>query len=196
MIISVADLKMQTNCGNATDEQIAIKLEAIEAVIRAYTNNNFQVRGVRFTGNSEGLNVYGSPTDLFSVGDTIQISASLANNGLYQVTNVQPTFIQVDRPLKTCDKNLVTKVSYPADVVQCAVDLYKWKQTMGDKVGIKSETISRHSVTYEDSATLYMGYPVGILNGLNLLRSPMLLIPSPRIKLLRLEQSINALSEI
>jgi len=39
---------------------------------------------------------------------------------------------------------------------------------MGDKVGIKSETISRHSVTYEDSATLYMGYPVGILNGLNL----------------------------
>ena len=168
MIISVADLKKQINCGTAADEQIAIKLEAIEAVIRAYTNNNFQLRGVRFTGNSDGLNVYGTPTHIFGVGDTIQISASLVNDGLYQVTHVQPTFLQVDKPLKTCEKNLVTKVNYPADVVQCAVDLYKWKQMMGDKVGIKSETISRHSVTYEDSATLFMGYPVCILNGLNL----------------------------
>jgi len=63
---------------------------------------------------------------------------------------------------------LVTKIHYPADVIQCAVDLYKWKQDMGDKVGVKSETLSRHSVTYEDSATLFMGYPVGILNGLSL----------------------------
>jgi hypothetical protein len=39
---------------------------------------------------------------------------------------------------------------------------------MGEKVGIKSETISRHSVTYEDSGNLFMGYPVGILNGLTL----------------------------
>lgn len=165
MIISVADLKKHINCGSATDEQITVKIEAIEAVIRAYTNNNFQVRGIRFIGRSEGLNVYGSPT-FFEVGDTIQISGSVVNDGLYQVESVQSNFIQVDKLLKNVDYNLVTKVHYPPDVVQCAIDLYKWKQTMGDKVGIKSETISRHSVTYEDSATLYMGYPVGILNGL------------------------------
>ena len=62
----------------------------------------------------------------------------------------------------------VCLLEYPADVIKCAVDLFKWKQDMGENVGIKSETISRHSVTYEDSATLFMGYPVGILNGLNL----------------------------
>lgn len=165
MIISVADLKMQVNCGSATDDEITAKIRAIEAVIRAYTNNNFQMRGVRFIGRSEAMNVYGSPT-FFEVGDTVQISGSLVNDGLYQIESVQSSYIQVNALLKNVDHNIVTKVYYPPDVVQCAIDLYKWKQTMGDKVGIKSETISRHSVTYEDSATLYMGYPVGILNGL------------------------------
>ena len=167
MIISVEELKNQVNCGTTTDEQIAIKLNAIEAVIRAYTNNNFQQRGVRFRGHSDELNLYGS-TQYFTVGDTVQISCSMVNDGLYQVTSVQPNFMQLDKKLTPTDYNLVTKVLYPADVIQCAVDLFKWKQNMGEKVGIKSETISRHSVTYEDSATLFMGYPTGILNGLAL----------------------------
>ena len=167
MIITVADLKNQIECGNATDEQITVKLEAIEAVIRAYTNNNFQQRGIRFAGQSSGMKVYGVP-QYFDIGDTVQISGSLVNDGLYQVTEVGVDFIQLDKFLLTTEFNLVTKIKYPADVIQCAVDLYRWKQNMGEKVGIKSETISRHSVTYEDSATLFMGYPVGILNGLNL----------------------------
>ena len=167
MIITVADLKNQINCGTATDEQITVKIEAIEAVIRAYTNNNFQQRGIRFSGQSSGTKIYGVP-QYFDVGDTVQISGSLVNDGLYQVTEVSESYLQVDKFLLNTDYNLVTKIKYPADVIQCAVDLYKWKQNMGEKVGIKSETISRHSVTYEDSATLFMGYPVGILNGLNL----------------------------
>lgn len=167
MIISVENLKNQTNCGTATDEQIAVKLDAIESVIRAYTNNNFQQRGVRFIGKSDDLNLYGS-TQFFAVGDTVQITDSIVNDGLYQVTSVRANYIQLDKPLMPIEYNLVTKVKYPADVIQCAIDLFKWKQDMGEKVGIKSETISRHSVTYEDSATLFMGYPVGILNGLNL----------------------------
>lgn len=167
MIISVEDLRKQIDCGTATDDQITAKLEAIEAVIRAYTNNNFQQRGIRFAGMSEGAKVYGSP-QFFSVGDTVQISGSVANDGLYLITVLLEDSIEVDKQLMTAEFNLVTKVKYPADVIQCAIDLYSWKKNMGDKVGIKSETISRHSVTYEDSATLYMGYPVGILNGLAL----------------------------
>ena len=167
MIITVPDLKKQVDCGSTADDVIETKLDAIEAVIRAYTNNNFQQRGVRFAGRSDGMNVYGD-TQFFSVGDTVQVSGSGVNDGLYQITTVQSDFIQLDKYLMTAEFNLVTKVKYPADVIQCAVDLFRWKQNMGDKVGIKSETISRHSVTYEDSATLFMGYPVGILNGLNL----------------------------
>lgn len=167
MIIHAGDLRNHINCGNATNEQIAVKLEAIESVIRAYTNNNFQQREIRFVGRSEGLNVYGSPK-YFTVGDTIQISGSGVNDGLYEVVVVDTDYIGLNKPLMTTDLNIVTKINYPADVVQCAVEMYRWKQNMGEKVGIKSETISRHSVTYEDSTNLWMGYPVGILNGLNL----------------------------
>jgi hypothetical protein len=167
MIITVDDLRKQVNCGSTTDDIITDKLEAIEAVIRAYTNNNFQQRSVRFVGRSEDSRVYGSPR-FFTVGDTVQISGSGVNDGLYVVMVVNDDHLELDKPLFPVCLNMVTKIKYPADVAQCAVDLYKWKQNMGDKVGIKSETLSRHSVTYEDSATLYMGYPVGILNGLNL----------------------------
>lgn len=166
MILSIDDLRRQVST-TETDDLITAKLEAIEAVVRSYTNNNFQVRAVRFSGRSEGMEVYGSP-QFFTVGDTVQISASGVNDGLYTITMVSTNFVSLDKNLQTVDENLVTKVQYPADVVQCAIDLYKWKQGMGEKVGIKSETISRHSVTYEDSGTLYMGYPVGILNGLQL----------------------------
>lgn len=169
MIITVEDLKKQVNCGNATDDLITIKLEAIEAVIRAYTNNNFQLRSARFAGRSENSCVYGSPR-FFTVGDTVQISGSGVNDGLYVVIGVHVDRLELGKSLFPVEYNLVTKIKYPADVIQCAVDLYKWKQCMGDKVGVKSETLSRHSVTYEDSATLFMGYPVGILNGLNLHR--------------------------
>lgn len=167
MIITVEDLKKQINCGTATDEQITVKLEAIESVIRAYTNNNFQQRGIRFCGSSKGSCVYGSPM-YFTVGDSVQISHPSVNDGLYIVKAVAEDHLELDKPLMEVEENLVTKIKYPADVVQCAVDLYNWKQNRGDKVGIKSETLSRHSVTYEDSATLYMGYPTGILNGLQL----------------------------
>lgn len=165
MIITVTELKKQVDCGNATDEQITVRLQAIEAVIRKYTHNNFQKRGIRFAGRSSGTKVYGEP-QYFTIGDTVQISGSKVNDGLYQVTDVTENYIQFEKPIFDAEYNLVTKVEYPDDVVLCAVDLYRWKQDMGAKVGIKSETISRHSVTYEDSGTLFMGYPVGILNGL------------------------------
>ena len=167
MIISVSELRKFVDCGNATDDVIESNLKAIESVIRAYTNNNFQVRTVRFVGRSTGMYVYGvSP--FLAIGDTVQISGTDVNDGLYVIGGISDAQIQLDQYLADIDYNIVTKVKYPHDVVQCAIDLYGWKQNMGGKVGIKSETISRHSVTYEDSATLFMGYPVGILNGLNL----------------------------
>ena len=169
MIISVENLRNRITGITDTNDVLTAKLEAIEAVIRAYTNNNFQQRMVRFTGYSEDDRIYGAP-QFFAVGDTVQISSTGVNDGLYTVIAVDEDYLELDKELIPLEGNLVTKVKYPADVIQCAVDLFTWKQNMGDKVGIKSETISRHSVTYEDSATLYMGYPVGILNGLKLHR--------------------------
>lgn len=164
MILSVETLKGRVQCSEA-DDVITDRLESIEMVIRAYTNNNFQNRAIRFAGHSDTFRVYGR-AQYFRKGDTVQISASGVNDGLYTVKSVTDDSLELDGNLFAVEENLVTKIEYPADVIQCAVDLFTWKQTMGDKVGVKSETLSRHSVTYEDSATLFMGYPVGILNGL------------------------------
>ena len=62
-------------------------------------------------------------------------------------------------------ENTVTKIIYPADVQKGVIDLLIWEKDNRSKVGIKSETISRHSVTYYDQDTnnQVMGYPVSLL---------------------------------
>lgn len=50
---------------------------------------------------------------------------------------------------------------YPADVKMGVVNLMKWELESRDKIGVASETISRHSVTYfaMDGDNSIMGYP-------------------------------------
>lgn len=169
MIISVDEAKRLIQFGNWTDERILKKLQAIEKTIRKYTNNNFQNRFIRGEFATDGLRLYGGVIG-FKVGDTVQISESKYNNGLYVIEAVYDAEITLDKRLIEEAKMLVTKIEYPVDVVECALNLLEWSIKHGDKVGVKSETLSRHSVTYEDSGTLFNGYPVGILNGLKLYR--------------------------
>ena len=60
---------------------------------------------------------------------------------------------------------LVTKVVYPMDVKMGVVNMMKWDIENRDKVGIQSETISRHSVTYfnMDGDNSTMGFPKSLL---------------------------------
>ena len=60
---------------------------------------------------------------------------------------------------------LVTLVRYPADVQQGVINLMKWDLDNRDKVGIASETISRHSVTYfsMDGDNSIMGFPKSLM---------------------------------
>lgn len=167
MIMTVSELKLSVECGTLTDDVIRSRLASIEAVIRAYTNNKFQVRAVRFIGKTDGSSVFGNVRNIRE-GDTIEISESGINDGLYAVVEVDEEAIITDKILWPCDEMLVTKIEYPADVKACALDLFSWKIKNGEKVGVKSETISRHSVTYEDSSGLFMGYPIGVLSGLRL----------------------------
>lgn len=171
MIISAEKLREMAPV-TKTDDYIEFHLDAIESIIRAYTNNPFQVRSARFIGQTSDFSnvVHGSPVCMRE-GDTVQISGGTVNDGVYVIKEVQPDGLTLNRYLDAADGMTVTKVQYPPDVVQCAVSLFNWKETMGAKVGIKSETLSRHSVTYEDSGTgLFMGYPLAILSGLKLYR--------------------------
>ena len=163
MIISAADLKQYIET-EESDPVLEVKLQALESLIRKYTNNNFQLRTVR--SQSAVLdNQILTPPQYLKIGDTIQISNSLLNNGVYTVKEISNTGIITDSDLIDCQKNLITKVEYPPDVIMGAVNMLKWDLQNRDKVGIQSETISRHSVTYfnMDSDNSIMGYPKSLL---------------------------------
>jgi len=106
----------------------------------------------------------------FKVGDTVEISESGLNAGLFTVASVSDNTISVEEDIDDENDVLITRVKYPEDVIDCAVNLMEWEINHRAKVGIKSETLSRHSVTYEDSASMFNGYPVGILSSVKLYR--------------------------
>ena len=169
MIIAIEDARNEISAlSEWPDEKLTRKLKAIEQAIRSYTNNNFQARGYRRTADIIGsLFVFDSLTP-FEVGDTVQISESEFNNGLYVITSADDAAFTVDDPVKEESNVLVTKVSYPSDVVDCAYNLMNWEVNNRDKVGIQSETLSRHSVTYfnMDGDNSIMGYPQSLLGAL------------------------------
>ena len=167
MIISVEEVKKEVTLKGWTDEKIARKLKAIEQTIRKYTNNNFQNRKIRSECEVMSQRLYGVVVPNLNVGDTIQISESRFNDGIYVIDEIDGKFIALNQELIDESHALMTKVVYPDDVIDCAIELLEWSHKYGGKVGVKSETLSRHSVTYEDSTTLYDGYPVGLLSGLN-----------------------------
>ncbi len=166
MIISVEKAKALIGDFNGwTDEKIEMKLKAIEQTIRAYTNNNFQDRGYRVSAWIAGNGFMSDSLIPFEVGDTVQISGSQYNDRLYTVSEVYDTAFTVSEDIRE-EKNgvLITKIVYPADVIDCCVELLEWEKKYRKKIGVKSETLSRHSVTYEDSTGHFRGYPKGILN--------------------------------
>lgn len=165
MIISVERIKGLVNLDGWTDEKIQMKLDAIEQTIRAYTNNNFQNRGFRVRACIRASVFMSESLTPFDVGDTVQVSESLKNMGIFTVTEADDLAFVVKEKTHDEDDVLVTKVEYPADVVACAVNLMEWEVNMRGKVGIQSETLSRHSVTYADATgnNQIMGYPASLL---------------------------------
>lgn len=158
MIISLDELKKISKFANYEDAELERELQAIEQAIRSYTNNNFQDRAKRIACSSLNGALQGT-SPYFKVGDTLEISQS-QNAGLYVIAAISDT-ITLDGELYDEPYNLVTKVIYPADVVVGALSLLDWKLTKSDKVGVQSESISRHSVTYFnlDGDNSIMGYP-------------------------------------
>lgn len=164
MIIAVDEVMKLPEFVGQSKEIIAEKLKAVELLIRAYTNNNFQNRYVRFHAASLDDCLFGT-SDFLKVGDTVQISQSSVNDGLYSITELLDGAVRVDAELFKYPDNLVTKVDYPANIKSGVIDLLKWEIKNRQKVGIKSETLSRHSVTYydQDANNQIMGYPVSLL---------------------------------
>ena len=172
MIISVERAKELIQIPESwTVEKISMKLKAIEQTIRKYTNNNFQDTAYRVTADIVGGLFLCTEGDVrFAIGDTVQVSESGYNAGLYTVASVDELSFTTEEDVSGEISVLVTKVKYGEDVIDCALNLLEWDIKHRDKIGVKSETLSRHSVTYEDSASMFNGYPKGILNAVDLHR--------------------------
>lgn len=163
MIISVAEVKKHI-ATTLEDSVLEAKLQALELQVRGYTNNNFQNRNIRFKCPVIATKLF-LETPFLAVGDTIQISNSLYSEGIFTIMSIADGFIRLDKNLLDESEVLVTKIEYPLDVKMGVVNMLKWDIENRDKVGIQSESISRHSVTYfnMDGDNSTMGYPKSLL---------------------------------
>ena len=161
MIITVEELKAVSELSNIPDEQLELMSEGIEDFIRQYTNNNFIVKNVTFnTPSMNGKLETVSP--LFKVGDTVLISNSKYNNGVYVLTATDGT---LDKELFDDDNNKITLVKYPPSIKLGVVKLLQYNAKMDDKVGISSESLSRHSVSYaQPTSDSIGGYPASMMS--------------------------------
>lgn len=170
MIISVEKAKEDIDFKNWSDQRVERKLKAIEHTIRVYTNNNFQDRGFRVKADIVEGKFISESLIPFKVGDTIMISESdLQSDCLCVVSEVNDNTFTVNEEVADDDCVLITSVKYPDDIVDCALNLLEWEVKNRSKVGVKSETLSRHSVTYydQDANNQVMGYPVSLLGCLS-----------------------------
>ena len=161
MIITVEELKTVSELSSIPDEQLELMSEGIEDFIRQYTNNNFIIKNVTFnTPSMDGKLETVSP--LFKVGDTVLISNSKYNNGVYVLTAMDGT---LDNELFDDENNKVTLVKYPPAIKLGVVKLLQYNAKMDDKVGISSESLSRHSVSYaQPTSDSVFGYPSSLMS--------------------------------
>lgn len=168
MIISLDDAKVIDP--NITQDD----LNGFETAVRALTNNKFQNRFVKF----DGFTVTGGNTLSFTnstlglrVGDTIEIIDSKINDGLYVVNELSDTSLTVTGDLFNGEYKdaSVVKIEYPADIVSGIKRLIDYDVKMTGKTGVKSETISRMSVTYYDATASenINGYPAAYMSFLD-----------------------------
>ena len=161
MIITVEELKNFSELSSITDEQLTLMCEGVEDFIRQYTNNNFTVKNVTFnTPSMNGKLETVSP--LFKVGDTVLISNSKYNNGVYVLTAIDGT---LNKELFDDENNKVTLVKYPSSIKLGIIKLLQYNAKMDSKVGISSESLSRHSVSYaQPSSDSIGGYPANLMS--------------------------------
>lgn len=159
MLMTVEKLRQYITT-NESDAMLKERLKALELLIRKYTNNNFQNRNIRYVVNIEDGCIV-CPSAYLKAGDTIQISDSTYNEGLVTIQSASDDTLVFEESLYDENNVLITKVEYPADVQMGVVKMVQWDLTNGKKVGIQSETISRHSVTYfnMDGENQTAGYP-------------------------------------
>ena len=166
MIITLGDAR-------AIDDSITQDdLDALETSVRELTNNNFQNVHIRFKGIEFMANNLIAVKDTIvglKVGDTIEVNYSHYNDGLFVIEEIAGKQIKVQGTpffVANTGGSMLTLVQYPADVTRGIKKLIAYDKKMASKVGIKSESISRMSITYYDvnASETVDGYPAALVS--------------------------------
>lgn len=160
MILTVEELQNVAELSNVPSDQLTRICTGIEDFIRQYTNNTFVVRNITYnTPIIDGKLEKVSP--MFKEGDTILLSKSKYNDGVYVIEEMNGT---LDVELFDEGDVKVTLIKYPNAIKVGVINLIKYNVRMDDKVGISSESISRHSVSYQTQGSDSVGgYPVSLM---------------------------------
>ena len=166
MIISLGDARSID--ASVTQED----LDGFETAFRSLTNNNFQNRHIRFT-DMTFISVneirIGSPIVGLKVGDTVEVNYSVYNDGLFVIDEIVGHNLKVQGApffVANTSGSMITLVQYPADIARGIKKLIAYDKKMASKIGIKSESISRMSITYYDvnASENIDGYPASLLS--------------------------------
>ena len=166
MIITLGDAR-------AIDDSITQEdLDAFEVAFRSLTNNSFQNKHIRFKDIEfvgENLIAVKDPIVGIKTGDTIEVNYSHYNDGLYVIESIDGKQIKVQGTpffVANTGGSMLTLVQYPADIARGIKKLIAYDKKMASKIGIKSESISRMSITYYDvnASENIDGYPASLLS--------------------------------
>lgn len=177
MITSLIKAKQLLNISdNLREFEIEEKLKSLEVTIRNLTNNKFLDKRIRsnkrLVFNSQNKTITGDNflNKGFRKGDSIDIDECYLNKGIFTISEVTDSSIKVVEELFDEDNiTLITKIVYPYDLIQGVIKLIQYDFKMSDKIGVKSESVSRYSVTYYDvnSTESIEGYPAALMKFLN-----------------------------
>ena len=166
MIITLGDAR-------AIDDSITQDdLDAFEVAFRSLTNNSFQNKHIRFKDIEfvgENLIAVKDPIVGIKTGDTIEVNYSHYNDGLFVIEEIAGKQIKVQGTpffVANTGGSMLTLVQYPADVKAGLKKILSYNLKMADKIGIKSESISRMSTTYYDvnASETVDGYPAAMVS--------------------------------
>lgn len=161
----------------STDSLIETLIPIVVVDAHEYTKNYFENYDVQVSsstiafGSDEITADYDFDDYGFDDDQWIRVKGSYRNNGIYKISSVSSSTITIDTDdsidsITTEDLDdyvTITKIEYPKALKLIIAKMIN-HHLNDNKDDIKSESISRYSVTYQDSIN---GYPKSIISGLN-----------------------------
>jgi len=181
-IITTSEVKTLLQItATATDSLIDTLIPVVTSDIHEYTNNYFQnyktkVESSTFVFSASARTLtsdYDFADDYgYATGQDVLISGSLKNNGVHTISSASDNTITfVATSMSTIadeDSNArttIVKMEYPKAIKLVVARMINFHLQV-NKDNVKSESISRYSVTYSNDL-MFNGYPKSIISGLD-----------------------------